>query len=241
MRTVNILSHACTRFLNDTERNCVRKNVRAKRNVCTPPVAYTIVVTRWVKSPETDKSSNFVIPCPSWFLPSGLVPPVCFPQNVKCNCYYFSDSRDMFPILILDDAFVELTSEIRFIARTIRVSLGPDPLAKMMSSFCFLNLICFFVHADDDPYNLIIFWTTFGSLVHLLWMTLKRYKRSVLFMLFWRDFVRNIDCSVFFPNIRFIFSSNYVVADLHEILHHSGSCQESTCRFHFWWSFSSTL
>ena len=51
MRTANTLSHACTRCLFVTQRNCVRKMCVRYGVRVQPPVARTAVATMWVRNP----------------------------------------------------------------------------------------------------------------------------------------------------------------------------------------------
>ena len=90
MRTANTLSHACTPRKEKMQRKCACDT----ECVCTLPVTHTVVATTWVRNPETKKkSSDFVIPCQSGFLPPRRGPPICFPPIIISEC--FSVSRSM--------------------------------------------------------------------------------------------------------------------------------------------------
>ena len=109
MRTANTLSHASTRCLYVTQRNC-QKNVRAKRSVCTPPsVAHTVVATTWVRNPELKKKQK---PSVFYHSMSILISPTrtCSTSLLSTKCQMYELMLLGFPrhalLLILDDAFV---------------------------------------------------------------------------------------------------------------------------------------
>ena len=62
MRTADTLSHACTRCLYVTRRNCVRK-MCVRHGVCVqPPVAHTVIVTTWVRNSESKRRNLQISP-----------------------------------------------------------------------------------------------------------------------------------------------------------------------------------
>ena len=65
-----------------------------------------------------------------------------------------------------------------------------------MSSFRFLSLPRFFVHADSSPCCLMVIWAPFYcTFLHVFRIVPKMMQRCVSFQLCWRGIVRNIDGS----------------------------------------------
>ena len=131
---------------------------------------YFMCATSWVEKP-----SDFIIPCPSWSFPPGLVPPVCIPPIIRCKSQFLSVSRVLlffwFSMMPLCRIYIWVS-----VHREVPFPIVWEPYVSSWYNLWILT--CFFVHADRGPRSFMIVWTTFHR-DEMRWGTISRATREV--------------------------------------------------------------
>ena len=115
------------------------------------------------------KSSDFVVPLPSWFHPPRRCPPICFSPIIISECFSGSGGMRFCWLLVMPLCGIKIWDSVN---REVPFPIMWEPykpvellwvqiLAVIVSSFWFLSLTCFFVHANNSPCSLMVIWAPF--------------------------------------------------------------------------------